>query len=143
MSVTRNQLDGLPDILSGSVKVAVEANNRLSLPSKWREPFADKSARLVLSRMGEITYRMLFPEDNFRSILDCLDSQDCGVLLRSADPIKMDEQHRLVLPGFNTTGSSLDTVIYGYGSHLRIVPVAVAGDLFADDPLRIHDIFAN
>lgn len=132
-----------PFLLMGGAETTVENSGRLSIPARWKDIFDDKGY-LARAKMGEITYAMLFPEDNLAPMVDLLLGEEeylmADTLVRSANPVAIDKQSRLVIPndmGLNFSGG---VTLLGAVSHLQILPTNAAEGITAQDAEIMHSI---
>lgn len=114
-----------PSLLVGERSSSLEASGRMSIPSLWRPSFRSKSIFAFTSRMGEIPFNLLFPEVNFRWLLESVDPDKVAPLLRSAEQIGVDGQARFVLPRSSHVIPSSVSIL-GAGAYLQVFPNSVA-----------------
>lgn len=127
---------GAPSLITGNGHAGVERTGRLLIPSPWKEAFKSTGAAYVIaSRMGEIPFGFIFPEDNFRWFLENIDTGYRQPIMRSADRRSIDSQSRIVLPK-EVLSSEPNVALVGVGAYLQVMP-RVFGELILSQDDRI------
>lgn len=130
----------VPRLLTGQKSSRLEPNGRLYIPAPWKDEFRSSRAFTLSSKMGRISYQLLYPEVNFRWLLGASDPGVVRSLLRSAEEHDVDSQARVVLPRDSSTFPNPVSLV-GAGACLQILPIQVAEMMRAKDETTLEGIF--
>ncbi len=134
----------LPEQLLGSSEVKLDAaGQRLAIPSVWKDSF-DERAYMMASVMGAYPCSLVFPESNIKGILAQIQDDDFREILeRSANPVAVDSQKRIVIPEHLRFFNGGTVSIFGSGSHLKLIDSSAAQEIAAEDSALLAHFFRD
>jgi len=127
----KSRIYEVPSLLTGTASTRFEPSGRLTIPKPWKPYFKGGRAFVFSLRMGEIPTHLMFPEDNFRWLLQNTGEDSADALIRGAEEREIREQARIVLPK-NSITLPVSVSVLGAGAYLQVTPEPV-GELIVED----------
>lgn len=130
-----------PSLITGNGHAGVESSGRLLIPSPWKEVFKPtRVAYVIASRIGEIPLSFIFPEDNFRWLLENVNAVYREPIIRSAEQRLVYSQSRIVLPR-GVLSSESSVALVGVGAYLQVTTRAFGELISSQDDEMISPLF--